>query len=132
MKFIFNWCIKFHIIILLLKKLFNEKKTYFWVAFQVFTLKILQLYNMSQREQVKSIIIAKTSEIVDQSTFHGVTKIFNTKSKPIKFIWSSYFIVSFCLCAYFVINTLTNYFQWSVITNIDNIYERYSRDFMFF
>lgn len=67
--------------------------------------------------------ISKLKELIRDSTIHALPNIINTKKKLSKTIWSFFFIVSLIMCCYFTFTKVNEYFDYSVITNINTVSE---------
>lgn len=70
----------------------------------------------------------KIKELLVSTTAHGIPKIVQSKNIIIKLMWIICTILSICACAYFLFKSLTNYFNYEVVTNI-NIYREEKSDF---
>ena len=77
-----------------------------------------------KNKSITSLLKEQALESISLSTWHGIPKIVQTKNKVLKVIWTLCFIISFGYCSYFITNTFINYFGYSVITNINNVYDR--------
>ena len=58
-----------------------------------------------------------------ESRIHGISNIIISKSKILRIIWISCFLVSFSYCFYQLINTFMDYLNFNVISNYHNQYE---------
>jgi hypothetical protein len=79
--------------------------------------KIPQLsYNPNKMKQV----ILKSCEL---STMHGIPNLVRTHKLPIKLMWIFFITVSTALCAYLIIQNITNYLTFNVVTKIRDLNE---------
>lgn len=60
-------------------------------------------------------------EVFSASSIHGIPNIIRTKRLKIKIIWALFFLSSFSLCSYLVIQSIFDYLQFEVITKIRKI-----------
>jgi len=66
---------------------------------------------------------AKLLDDIINSSFHGIPKIFKSTSWPLRIFWIVCFSSAFAFCTYFVTTAFINFFNWSVITNINEYHE---------
>jgi hypothetical protein len=66
----------------------------------------------------------KLNECVAYSTLHGIPHLFKKTFFGIKLVWSICLIISWSTCAYFIIRSLLQYFEFKVNVNVELISER--------
>jgi hypothetical protein len=71
------------------------------------------------REKIKN----KSLELINQSSTHGLPKLFRTQRKSIKFMWLLLFIIFSSLGIYMVYKTVSNYLKYEIVTKIEVINE---------
>ncbi len=74
---------------------------------------------------MKLAMISKNlAEILSQSTSYGLPKIFQTKRMFFKFFWLIFFIGGNCVSIWQIIKVVNSYYEYSVITKIETIYQQ--------
>ena len=63
-----------------------------------------------------------------ESSAHGIPNLVSNKTLIIKLIWIVSILASICGCAWFISSSVSEYFQYDVITNI-KIQKVYSMEF---
>jgi hypothetical protein len=61
----------------------------------------------------------KLKESLITLQLHGLPKIISSTDYVIKLMWSFSFLISFCICLYFLIQNVNTYLQYSTVNNID-------------
>jgi len=61
--------------------------------------------------------------IIEESTIHGIPRVFKAKYLITKITWIIFFCISASVCTYSIIASILNYFQYSVVTTIETITE---------
>lgn len=77
---------------------------------------------MNKLNRINSILI----EIIQSSTFHGLPNIFSTNRKFIRIAWILSLTTSICLNVFFIYNQVSSYYEYDIVTKIDEIYEEES------
>ena len=54
---------------------------------------------------------------------HGLSNIFKTEKFGFKVMWLISFLISSSGCSYFIINTISDYLKYDVVSNINVVYE---------
>lgn len=70
-------------------------------------------------EKCKQVAI----EILTATSIHGIPSIIRTKRNRIRILWILFFLASFALCSYLVIQSILDYLKYEVTTKIRTIYE---------
>jgi hypothetical protein len=70
-----------------------------------------------------SLIKEITAEVFSNSTMHGLSRIIKTKSWIIKLIWGLFLITSICCFMSYSIESLYDFLDYKVTTEIRTIYE---------
>jgi hypothetical protein len=73
-----------------------------------------------------TLIKERLVELISSSTFHALPNIVKTKSKVVKVMWIVCFLVSSGFCANLVIQSLTNYLKFDVVSLTRAVYEPFS------
>jgi hypothetical protein len=78
---------------------------------------------MKKSQSKKENFFASLKQVGLTAQVHGIPKIFNAEKMILKAMWAFFFICSVGAYAYFFTQTLCNYFQYFVVTNIDIVFE---------
>jgi len=70
------------------------------------------------------MISKNLAEILSQSTSYGLPKIFQTKRMFFKLFWLIFFIGGNCVSIWQIIKVVNSYYEYSVITKIETIYQQ--------
>lgn len=65
----------------------------------------------------------QTSQMLEVSTFQGLSNMIRTKRSLFKLMWLISFFVSLSACVYYQVKTLIDYFEYEVVTTITTIPE---------
>ena len=74
----------------------------------------------------KELIQKLVKEVLFNSTAQAILKIYQTSNALIKILWSFCLMVSFSLCAYFVIESMITFVSYEVNTKIRSYSEQTS------
>jgi hypothetical protein len=74
--------------------------------------------NNSNRKTRPSEIFEAAKSTLENSSVSAISNIVRNKFKLVKLIWSLCFVASACVCAWFIVDTLTKYYQWEVVSRI--------------
>ena len=74
---------------------------------------------MNQEIEIKKI----ANELLLVTTVHGLPNILRAEYKFLKLAWTLMLIVSIAVCVYFVNRSVSDYFDYDIVTNINLIYE---------
>lgn len=66
----------------------------------------------------------KASDLINDLTIHGVSKLVRPQHKIVTLIWSIALLASFAYCALIITNNIIDYFRYPVITNIETVNEK--------
>ena len=55
-------------------------------------------------------------ETLSSSSIHSIPNIVQNEFKSIKFVWAICFLVSSAACAYFIATTISEYFEYDVVS----------------
>ncbi len=80
--------------------------------------------NPAPKESLKSKIKQKCVKLISNSTFHGFPKIVSNESVIRKMFWSLITIVMIAYLSLSITNSVIDYSSFSVITNINTVYEK--------
>jgi len=69
------------------------------------------------------LMVENFTEIFESSTAYGVPKIFRSKRSILKIFWSIFFVIFNAASIYFVYDSITDYLEYDVITQVQNIYQ---------
>ncbi len=64
-------------------------------------------------------------ELLIQSTAHGIPNMLRTNSCLLRSLWLIFFIISTCICLYFTVKSFQDYFEYSTVTSIKVIDEKF-------
>ena len=64
------------------------------------------------------------SELLSDSTAYGLAKIFKRKKLFFKLFWLTFFLMGSGTSVYYICDAITGYFEYEVITKIENKYEQ--------
>ena len=78
---------------------------------------------MKKSQFKKEKIFESLKQVGLTAQVHGIPRIFHSEKMILKAMWAFFFICSVGAYAYFLIETLCNYLQYSVVTNIDLVFE---------
>jgi hypothetical protein len=73
-----------------------------------------------------SILKNQLEECILSSSTHGLSNIYQSKSRLNQLLWILMVILSSCVCIYFIIISLTDYFSYSVTTETRILNEHHS------
>ena len=68
-------------------------------------------------------MLKQISQILELSTIHAIPNIIRSNNLVLKFLWLFCFIGSSSVCAWFIFNNISKYFQYDVVSKIDIKYE---------
>jgi hypothetical protein len=74
-----------------------------------------------KKKVIFTTILNVCKELGATSSIHAIPNIIRTKYKTIKIIWTIFFLTSFALCSYLVIESVFNYLDYQVITEIRSV-----------
>jgi len=80
--------------------------------------------NSAPAESLKSKIKQKCVKLIENSTFHGFPRIISSESVIRKIFWS---LITAAMIVYFAsisVNSVIGYLSFSVVTNINKVYEK--------
>ena len=82
-------------------------------------------YKPTEIKNEKKIFLLKevTEDVLSNSTMHGLSRIIKAKSWIIKFIWIVFLVSSICWFISYSIESLYDYLDYKVTTEIRTIYE---------
>ena len=66
----------------------------------------------------KAEFYRKFKDLASSSTIHGIPNILRSSSVFIKILWSFFFLLSSGLCSYMVFLSVSNYFEYDVVTKV--------------
>lgn len=76
-----------------------------------------------QRQTVSAQINRELIELLDKSTFHGLSKIFLSENILNKIFWLIASLASYGYCAFLVTNSILDFNKHEVVTKYESIYE---------
>jgi len=85
-----------------------------------------EINDEGQSPAKSSLIKQRLFELISSSTFHALPNIVKTKSKVVRAMWIICFLISSSFCANLVIQSLTNYLKFDVVSLTRSVYEPYS------
>jgi len=80
--------------------------------------------SQASAESLKSKIKQKCVKLIKNSTFHGFPKIASNESVIQTIFWSLITIAMIAYLALAVVNSVIDYSSFSVVTNINTVYEK--------
>jgi hypothetical protein len=87
--------------------------------------KIESKIDFKKKNESKLLKIKKRSrELLEVSTSHGIPNLVRTRSLFILIMWSSFTIISACVGSYYVLNSITNFFKYEIVTKLEIINEK--------
>ena len=66
----------------------------------------------------KAEFYRKFKDLASSSTIHGIPNILRSSNAFIKILWSFFFLLSSGLCSYMVFLSVSNYFEYDVVTKV--------------
>ena len=72
---------------------------------------------------LKKEIIDLTKETLESSSIHAIPNITKSKFILIKIVWFIFFLISSTACAFFIYRSVTDYFNYDVVTNVKVKYQ---------
>lgn len=73
-----------------------------------------------KRNYIKQIIVSSA----DESTTHGIDRIFKRKHPFIRLVWTACFVVSAAICIFMITSTLMSYFSYETVTKAQKVKEQ--------
>jgi hypothetical protein len=73
---------------------------------------------MSLAKSIKQKIIETNIETLESSSVHAIPNIIRSKFRSVKILWTVCFLASVGVCAWFIYQSISNYFNFDVVTNI--------------
>ena len=67
----------------------------------------------------KKEIIDSIKETLESSSIHALPNIVRNKFYTIKFVWTVCFIASSGICGFFIFQSISDYFNYDVVTEIE-------------
>ena len=67
---------------------------------------------MKLNQNLKTIL----AEIILASSIHGIPGIIRTKKVSFKLVWATSFLISTAVCAFMLINSISDYFDYDLVT----------------
>ena len=87
--------------------------------------KIESKIDFKKKNESKLLKIKKRSrELLEVSTSHGIPNLVRTRSLFILIMWSSFTIISACVGSYYVLNSITDFFKYEIVTKLEIINEK--------
>jgi len=87
----------------------------------------LQSVQLTDKNKPLKMTKEKISQLLRQSTAHGIPNMLRASSFLLKSMWLIFVIISTCTCLYFTIKSIQDYFKYSTVTTIKEINEKYSQ-----
>ena len=74
---------------------------------------------MSQEKSIKQKIFEANIETLESSSIHAIPNITRNRFYTVKMLWVICFLASSGICAWFIYNSITDYLNYDVVTNIE-------------
>jgi len=94
-----------------------------------YTNKLVNLETVQPIRKKKDLKKAKEriSQLLSQSTAHGIPNMLRANSFFFKSVWLIFFIISAFACLFYTAKSIQDYFEYSTVTSIKVINEKYSQ-----
>ena len=81
------------------------------------------LKTKNKMRSLRKLLKLKFLEMLAQTTFHGLGKLVTSKQLIQKIVWFILTLASYSYCSFYTNSLMISYFEYPVVTNIEDVYE---------
>jgi len=82
-----------------------------------------ELLSSDYNESIIGLIKLKLREDISRSTFHGLSRVFISKNRLLRFKWLVLVLASYSYCTFNISSNIKHYYEYNTITELRETYE---------